>query len=317
MSYDRNPYYRNLFARLLTAMSMEDARVTLGFPPGYQPSKSEIQKAYRSLALENHPDRGGSHSKMVALNVAKDILEGRGKATLSPSPARDFEKKKANAIRVITNVRKNVEAAANACRSILDLSIGGTRMPLKAFLTNDLASAIDELQDDVEAAPAHALTQDWKKAEQLLDSLASKATRLSKRIPNEYRDTTLDLIVELGEKTLQFAAAFAVLHEESRKLVALYNTSEDLPINWDITYYRAHTIVEAFRKSMDQIKGQFQSALARFHDALEKGMSEIEDAVRGIDPNLVWDLKAYGNWNIYDDFDWLEGQVRDAKPPSN
>lgn len=52
--------YAKRYARILLAMSLEEAKATLGFKPNENPSKSEIQKAYRALALENHPDRGGT-----------------------------------------------------------------------------------------------------------------------------------------------------------------------------------------------------------------------------------------------------------------
>ncbi len=78
---------RNLYALLLTAMSMEEAKVTLGFPPTESPSREEISKAWKQKAFENHPDRGGDPRKMVEINVAKDILEGKERPTYSrPEP---------------------------------------------------------------------------------------------------------------------------------------------------------------------------------------------------------------------------------------
>jgi hypothetical protein len=78
---------RNLYAMLLTAMSLEEAKATLGFPPDAAPSPAEINKAWRAKAFENHPDRGGSNDKMVEVNVAKDILEGKEKPTYDRSPS--------------------------------------------------------------------------------------------------------------------------------------------------------------------------------------------------------------------------------------
>lgn len=37
-------------------------------------SEDEIKKAWRTLAIQNHPDRGGAHGKMVDINNAKDRL---------------------------------------------------------------------------------------------------------------------------------------------------------------------------------------------------------------------------------------------------
>jgi hypothetical protein len=66
-----------LYARILKAMSLEEAKQTLGFSPGDQPTPQEINRAYKEMAFKNHPDRGGDTAKMVEVNVAKDILEGK------------------------------------------------------------------------------------------------------------------------------------------------------------------------------------------------------------------------------------------------
>ena len=72
---------RSLYARLIKAMSMGEALETLGFTPGESPSPQEVSKAYKERAFRNHPDRGGDPTKMVELNVAKDILEGKERPT--------------------------------------------------------------------------------------------------------------------------------------------------------------------------------------------------------------------------------------------
>lgn len=69
------------YALLMVSMSLADAKVTLGFPPDANPTPSEIQRAWREQAFKNHPDRGGDPQKMVEVNVAKDILEGKQRPT--------------------------------------------------------------------------------------------------------------------------------------------------------------------------------------------------------------------------------------------
>lgn len=69
------------YALTMMAMSLADAKVTLGFPPDANPTPAEIQKAWREQAFRNHPDRGGDPAKMVEVNVAKDILEGKQRPT--------------------------------------------------------------------------------------------------------------------------------------------------------------------------------------------------------------------------------------------
>lgn len=77
--------YRFLYARLFKAMSLSEAKAVLGFPPDASPSPDEIKRVYRQKSFENHPDRGGDPKKMVEINVAKDVLEGRSQPTYEPS----------------------------------------------------------------------------------------------------------------------------------------------------------------------------------------------------------------------------------------
>jgi curved DNA-binding protein CbpA len=83
----RHQRYRILYARILRAMSMEDAKTTLGFPPDATPNSQEVNKAWREKAFKNHPDRGGDPEKMVEINVAKDILDGKERPT---APSYDY-----------------------------------------------------------------------------------------------------------------------------------------------------------------------------------------------------------------------------------
>jgi len=78
------------YAFLLLSMSLQDAKAILGLPADVQPTPAAIKDAWKAKAFENHPDRGGDPAKMVEINVAKDILEGKQRPTYdrsAPSPA--------------------------------------------------------------------------------------------------------------------------------------------------------------------------------------------------------------------------------------
>lgn len=67
------------YARMVQAMSVQEAKAILGLPSSYTPE--EFAKAFRKKVMENHPDRGGSTEAMVQVNVAKDVLEGKRRPT--------------------------------------------------------------------------------------------------------------------------------------------------------------------------------------------------------------------------------------------
>jgi len=56
---------------------MADPYQTLGLGPGA--SADEIKKAYRKLALENHPDHGGNEERFKQISEAYSILTGKNK----------------------------------------------------------------------------------------------------------------------------------------------------------------------------------------------------------------------------------------------
>lgn len=88
-SYDRSTDFRRLYAQLKVSMSMEDAARILGVEPGA--SDDEINRAYKKKVFENHPDRGGDPAKMVEVNVAKEVLEGKRRPSYDRTPSAPSE----------------------------------------------------------------------------------------------------------------------------------------------------------------------------------------------------------------------------------
>ena len=76
-------------AFLMLAMSTDEAKALLGFYPADNPSDAEINSAWRQKAFEFHPDRGGDPQRMVELNVAKDVLQGKQRPTYDRRPTSD------------------------------------------------------------------------------------------------------------------------------------------------------------------------------------------------------------------------------------
>jgi len=69
--------------RLFLAMSVADAAKILEVSEDASPE--DLKKAYKRKVIENHPDRGGSNEKMVEVNVAMEVLEGKRRPSSQPS----------------------------------------------------------------------------------------------------------------------------------------------------------------------------------------------------------------------------------------
>jgi hypothetical protein len=54
------------------------ARQRLGLPLSGRLGEAEVNRAWKTAAAEHHPDRGGAHDTMQAINGARDLLLGRG-----------------------------------------------------------------------------------------------------------------------------------------------------------------------------------------------------------------------------------------------
>ena len=54
------------------------ARQHLGLALAGRLSPADVTRAWKRAAAEHHPDRGGQHSTMQTLNLARDVLLGRG-----------------------------------------------------------------------------------------------------------------------------------------------------------------------------------------------------------------------------------------------
>ena len=61
-------------AGIKTSMPVKEALELFGLEDNF--GKEQLQEVYRRLALENHPDRGGSTATMQKINQAKEVLIG-------------------------------------------------------------------------------------------------------------------------------------------------------------------------------------------------------------------------------------------------
>ena len=54
------------------------ARQRLGLPLAGRLREVDVTRAWKLAAADHHPDRGGRHDTMQAVNIARDLLLGRG-----------------------------------------------------------------------------------------------------------------------------------------------------------------------------------------------------------------------------------------------
>jgi hypothetical protein len=57
-----------------------EARARLGLALAGRLREADVAAAWKRAAAEHHPDRGGRHATMQAVNGARDVLLGRGLA---------------------------------------------------------------------------------------------------------------------------------------------------------------------------------------------------------------------------------------------
>lgn len=327
--------YRVLYARLLQAMSLEDARQILGFPPDYAPSPSEISKAFRSKALQNHPDRGGNTTKMMEINVAKDILEGKrwedrtpvSPTHVDPEKARREEeaRKVAQALRVIDNAEREVTGAIEAC--LADTDRGRGKVNLRAFLVDDYADALSTIQDILDDSPTKE-HPDMRKADALCASLSNKSMRLGKKylaLVKLHGDVAASFIglggtepitytslAKLYAEATKFSMALNDLFQESRKLMGLINTSEDVPIELEDLYHKPHSMLSSFGMDWLGLKDQ---PLKAYGSILSSAVRNIGTAVQGIGREGWKNAPSSDSFSYPDDFAWARDLVNGKAKP--
>jgi hypothetical protein len=86
----------NNWLRLREEISFPDALQVFNYKPGDFIDPQDFKTRFRTLAMQHHPDRGGSHSGMVNISLAVDALKsfigrqipGGGPSAAPPPPPR-------------------------------------------------------------------------------------------------------------------------------------------------------------------------------------------------------------------------------------
>jgi hypothetical protein len=307
---------RTLLAhRLRIALTVEDAKEILGFPPHYNPTDTEINKAWRAKSIEHHPDRGGDHRKMVEVNVAKEVLEGKRTNDRTERVGDPEEKKRAEELRANIAI---IQREMSACTRIFERAMGeveGTftpswRLDAHEFLTHTFAHSVDTLHKTAEHVtqtsekPSDKTVA--KKVEAFCTVLSSMALRLGARVNGLKKaievasaHSSIESIKAVHVAAHDYTAMFIKLYAESAKLMTLLYTNEGMAIPFDIAeqYSDAHQQVISFKDFYTPFKGKVEA----------EAVAQIDRSVKTV--RALLDQYGVGHgfpnenaWKVPDDF---------------
>lgn len=261
---------------------------------------------------------------MVEVNVAKDILEGKARPKSTPSkPSREdseaVKRRKAEIKKgldigsIETHMEKSQRAMARALGDLGSLIDVAWKRNLKEFLTDDYADAIDRIHEETVSGPKNA---DMGKAEKMAQGLASTALRLGskfaslkKALDHVRGEPTVESVSVLFKDVTKFADAFHAHRQESGKLSALINTSENVPASWDDVYHRSHQIVIQYDEDFQRFSASSLKALESQVEMDVDFVSELVEREYGIKGQFP----AWKKWRVPADFQDAIELVRKAK----
>lgn len=321
--YDYDRRYAARYRRVFQAMSLDQAKQVLGFPPGSVPSPAEVSKAYKTKAIQNHPDRGGSHEVMVDLNAAKDILEGKRREDRHPPvswsqavPTEDSEarrRKEEEARRA--QARAIISAASNetvqtAQHALNELDIFRGKLHLPSFLAHDLNEVLVGIgrEGQGQMKTNHDM---WKAMDlalammSLSHKLAKSSAVLQKAVGQANADFLNlgggDLVWETIWKphaeTVKFIREFGELVKMSRDLMGLIRTSENVPIEWDDLFHHPQQVLLSFE---NDFRGFADHGMKRFEATLKKAVPAVKAAAA---PYGFKTHRDWADWRVPRDFE--------------
>lgn len=129
------PVERFLYASIRKAMSISEAMEVLGIPAnaGYDISKSDVMSAWKRKILQAHPDRGGSPELAVKLNVARDLLLGKG--AYDPDMRRPSRPDPEPAVQDYSGLKAELEEFSSWLQQKFDALMDQVGEPFPSYLT--------------------------------------------------------------------------------------------------------------------------------------------------------------------------------------
>jgi curved DNA-binding protein CbpA len=224
---------RLFVAWLRKAMTPEEAREVLGFPPYYVPTDAELNKAVRTRARDAHPDKGGTEQAMVEINVAKEVLEGK-RVNDRTEVGVDTKQRRADLEAIGKAKDRAVTALDEAVTTIGRHLFKSGRIDLREYLTGDYVDAVDQLHDYAEDAIKATSGKRQLRMKNIIGAsrevlslttrVAAKLKVLSKRTQAEEATPTVEAVETLCAEFARFKPMFDALHKKAGVLNTLLNT---------------------------------------------------------------------------------------------
>jgi len=315
---------RELHARLLLSMSMEDAKEILGFPPGSSPSPSEVARAYKRKALENHPDRGGDPRKMVEVNVAKEVLDGKSRGDFVRQQNEEEKKRREALLRDLATIdrakKQAVQAMANHSLYVFSFRI---REPFRVFLMDDFAEVLDLVHDHAEKGLKKPASKDDEKALKSVLGVIKEMNGITLRIASKYRGLSNPGEIMLSQLEDRYESGVAIqkmmedLFAKSRQLNGLlmtglgptYEDAISIPDKVCDRYLNAHSWLESYIRDLSSFDpSDLQKVLKKVEEAVTEVLDILKD--RKVNPRDFDISPNWQSWDIPDSFDLAEVAIR-------
>jgi hypothetical protein len=323
--------FARLAARLLLSMSFQEAKEILGLPTNQAYTPEDLIKAYRRKAIENHPDRGGDPQKMVEVNVAKEILDGKRRddrtVVKRPQESEEVVRRRRNEIRKEQNIGQVKDArdrAVEASKRVYDsvgYILGGYRLDFREYLNSEFATAVDKLHDEADLAWHKGESNASKTALALTQALLGKAMKVASKLGAlktalkvlKGSDLSIRNLRQLTDDCDKFFQTVSQLREQSGELMRLITTSEDVPFLWDQIYSPCHSMIRTFDENYKDFQRINPKLLKNAEDEIERCIDSVQvkiDSEYGVGTAST---ANWSEWEIPADFNEVLAKIERAK----
>lgn len=305
------------------ALTLDEAKSLLGFRPSDRPTPDQVAKAYRTQVRKSHPDLGGSAETMVALNVAKEVLDGKSRPDFKLKGPSEADQGLAKDVRRIEQALKIVsDTLAN--NDLVAFEFKGYE-PFHVFLQDQYADVLELIHDSAEKSLRKPESDEDAKALSEIEALSESMESDTLRLISVYKALNmsptstaagLQRRYELAEKVVE---RFNKLVLKSKKLVSLLNLG--IGPKRDDAVSIAYFIVSRYMSEGHEGLISYQKLIKEPKDSgkvegtLSKAILEVLDILHERGINLSdWDLsEKWQHWDVPESFELAMEAIEQMK----